>query len=104
MKKDTNFKIVFPNEEKRKVNEIFFFRKRKAQFIVINKEDVPLVRHLLIKTSYHGFHHNICADTSFHRTTPDSNCKFRLCNDTADQYHALQCSHLQGKTLSAIEP
>ncbi|KAG1654683.1 hypothetical protein GQR58_024911 [Nymphon striatum] len=33
MKKHTNFKIVFPNEEKRKVNEIFFLQKEESAVV-----------------------------------------------------------------------
>lgn len=50
-------------------------------------------RHVVIKSSTHGYHHTVCRNELFH--SPSFECVCKFCNNYCDLYHARNCAFHQ---------
>ena len=52
-------------------------------------------RHVITRTTAHGFHHLLCCNTQFHECDPLS-CCCRFCHEGMTRFHLLQCRRFDG--------
>ena len=58
-------------------------------------------RHVLTRTTYHGFHHRLCVDMCYSPVPEEATCICRLCLQPAPRLHILACP--AGSGLSTAE-